>query len=76
MTATSSSGRPKVVPECTYLLTAAGAADVIVTELSVFRIVDGELRLTELIDGASLEDVEAVTSAPFVVTLEESHVGG
>jgi 3-oxoacid CoA-transferase B subunit len=76
MTATSSSGRPKVVPECTYPLTAAGVADVIVTELSVFRIVDGELRLTELLDGASLDDVTAVTSAPFVVALEESHVGG
>ena len=42
----------------------------------MFRRVDGELRLTELLDGTSLEDVEAVTTAPFVVALEESHVGG
>jgi 3-oxoacid CoA-transferase len=73
MTATSSRGEPKVVAECTYPLTAAGAVDVIVTELSVFRLQDGELRLTELLDGATLDDVAAVTTAPFVVSLEESH---
>lgn len=75
MTATSSDGRPKVVAECSYPLTAAGAADVIVTELGVFRLTDGELRLTELLDGATVEDVAAVTSARFAVTLEESHAG-
>jgi 3-oxoacid CoA-transferase B subunit len=73
MTATSSRGEPKVVSECTYPLTAAGAADVIVTELSVFRLVGGELHLTELLEGATLDDVAAVTTAPFVVAMEESH---
>ena len=74
MTATSSRGEPKVVERCTYPLTAAGAVDVVVTELSVFRRVDGALHLTELLDGATVEDVGAVTTAPFVVALEESHV--
>jgi 3-oxoacid CoA-transferase B subunit len=73
MTATSSRGEPKVVAECGYPLTAAGAADVIVTELCVFRIRDGELHLTELLGGASADDVAAVTGAPFVLALEESH---
>jgi 3-oxoacid CoA-transferase len=75
MTATSSRGDPKVVAECSYPLTAAGAVDVIVTELSVFRRRDGELHLTELLDGATLDDVAAVTTAPFTVSLEEIHVG-
>jgi 3-oxoacid CoA-transferase len=61
------------VAACTYPLTAAGVADVIVTELSVFRLVDGELRLTELLGGATVDDVKDVTDAPFVVALEESH---
>ena len=74
MTATSSGGEPKVVAECRYPLTAAGVADVIVTELSVFRFVDGELRLTELLGDATVDDVAAVTTAPFVVSLEESRV--
>jgi 3-oxoacid CoA-transferase len=73
MTATSSRGEPKVVADCTYPLTAAGAVDVVITELSVFRLQDGELRLTELLDGATVDDVAAVTTAPFVVSLEGSH---
>jgi 3-oxoacid CoA-transferase B subunit len=73
MTATSSRGEPKVVADCSYPLTAAGAVDVIVTELSVFRLVDGELHLTELLGDATLDDVEEVTEAPFVVSLVESH---
>jgi 3-oxoacid CoA-transferase len=74
MTSTSSRGEPKVVERCTYPLTAAGAVDVVVTELSVFRRIDGALHLTELLDGATVVDVAAVTTAPFVVALEESHV--
>jgi len=67
MTATSSGGDPKVVAECTYPLTARAAVDVIITELSVFRIRDGALVLSELLDGATEQDVRAVTSAAFTV---------
>lgn len=70
MTSTSSTGEPKLVPECTYPLTARGAADVVVTELGVFRLRDGRLELTELLDGATVEDVRSVTTAPFEVRLE------
>ena len=73
MTATSASGDPKVVEACTYPLTASKAADVIVTELSVFRLRDGLLTLTELLGGATVDDVEAVTAASFTVALEEAH---
>jgi 3-oxoacid CoA-transferase len=73
MTATSSRGEPKVVADCSYPMTAAGVADVIVTERSVFRLVDGALHLTELLGGSTVEDVKEVTEAPFVVALEESH---
>ena len=69
MTATSSSGEPKVVERCTYPLTAAGAVDVVVTELSVFRILEHRLVLTELLGDATVADVEAVTGAAFTVLL-------
>ena len=69
MTARSSSGEPKVVERCTYPLTAAAAVDTIVTELCVFRRVEGRLCLTELLDGAGVADVEAVTTARFDVVL-------
>jgi 3-oxoacid CoA-transferase B subunit len=71
MTATSSAGEPKVVAECTYPLTARGAADVVVTELSVFRLREGALVLTELLGDATVEQVRAATGAPFDVDLED-----
>ncbi len=70
MTATSSSGEPKVVASCTYPLTARAAVDVVVTDLSVFRVREGSLVLTELLGGASVDDVAAATGAPFEVDLE------
>jgi 3-oxoacid CoA-transferase B subunit len=71
MTATSSGGEPKVVAECTYPLTARGAADVVITELSVFRLRDGALVLTELLGDATVEHVRAATGASFGIDLED-----
>ena len=48
------------------------AGYVVITELAVFRIRDGELHLTELLDDATPTDVAAVTSAPYVVDLEDA----
>jgi 3-oxoacid CoA-transferase B subunit len=70
MTATSSDGAPKIVSDCTHPLTARGAADVVVTELAVFRLRDGALVLTEVHGGATIDDVRAVTGAPFDVDVE------
>jgi 3-oxoacid CoA-transferase B subunit len=67
MTSRSSSGEPKVVDRCTYPLTAPGVVDTIVTELAVFRRTGGQLRLVELLDGATVEDVAAATTARFAV---------
>ena len=71
MTATSSTGEPKVVSECTYPLTARAAADVVVTELSVFRLRDGALVLTDLLGDATVDQVRAATGAPFEIHLED-----
>jgi 3-oxoacid CoA-transferase subunit B len=70
MMSTSSSGEPKLVSECAYPLTARGAVDVVITELAVFRFRDRSLFLTELLDGATVEEIESVTTAPFTVALE------
>ena len=71
MTSTSSTGEPKIVRECTYPLTARGVADVVVTELAVFRYREGTLVLTELLDDATVDEVRAATGAPFDVDLED-----
>lgn len=75
MTATSSRGEPKVVPVCTYPLTAKAAVDVVITELCVFRVRQGALVLVELLAGAVTDDVRAVTAAEFSVDLEVTHAG-
>ena len=70
MTHASRDGKSKIVPSCTLPLTATNAVDVIITELAVFRFCDGRLTLTELLDGASLEEVKAKTDALFEIALE------
>ena len=57
------------MPACTLPLTATNAVDVIITELAVFRFVAGQLTLTELLPGATLDAVRAQTSARFVERL-------
>jgi 3-oxoacid CoA-transferase B subunit len=70
MLSTTPAGEPKLVRECTFPLTAPSAVDVVVTELAVFRFRGPELVLTELLDGVSLDEVEAVTEASYTVDLE------
>ena len=69
MTHASRDGQSKIVPSCTLPLTATNAVDVIITELAVFRFCDGRLTLTELLEGASLEEVKAKTDALFEIAL-------
>ena len=69
MTATTPAGEPKLVPACTLPLTASGVVKGVITEHAVFRLVDGELVLTELLDGATAETVAAETSARYRVAL-------
>jgi 3-oxoacid CoA-transferase len=69
MTHTASGGAPKIVPECTLPLTARGVVDVVITDLAVFRFEEGRLTLTELMPGATLEEVRAKTAAPFAERL-------
>ncbi|MEE8248828.1 MAG: 3-oxoacid CoA-transferase [Gammaproteobacteria bacterium] len=70
MTHMSRDGKPKLVTECTLPLTATHAVDVLITDLAKFRFVDGEVRLVQLMPGATLEDVQKNTAAEYVVALE------
>jgi 3-oxoacid CoA-transferase B subunit len=70
MTSTTPAGEAKLVRECTFPLTAREAADVVVTESAVFRIRNGSPVLTELLGGATLDDVRRATEARYVVELE------
>ena len=70
MTHVDGKGRPKIVPQCTLPLTAQRVVSMIITDWAVFEFVDGQLTLTELMPGATLEQVRAGTSARFLEKLQ------
>jgi 3-oxoacid CoA-transferase subunit B len=62
-------GQPKIVPECTFPLTGRACVTRIYTDLAVFHVVDGTLRLVECAPGVSPDDVRARTAAPYTEDL-------
>ncbi len=69
MTHASREGQSKIVPQVTLPVTARGAVKMVITELAVFRFIDGQLALTELMPGATLEQVRRLTGARFTEQL-------
>lgn len=67
---TTKDGQPKILKECTYPVTSSRQVDMIITELAVFKFIDGKMVLTELMPGATLEEVRAKTEAEYEVALE------
>ena len=69
MTHRERGGASKVKQRCTLPLTARRVVDVLITDLGVFRFVDGDMRLTALMPDVELAEVQAATEANFVVSL-------
>ena len=63
---TSKHGEPKLLQECTLPLTGKAVVDRIITNLGVFDVVEGGLRIVELADGVSEDEVRAATEATLV----------
>ena len=63
---TSKSGESKLLRECTLPLTGKGVVDRIITNLGVFDVVPGGLKLVELADGVTEAEVRAATEATLV----------
>jgi 3-oxoacid CoA-transferase len=68
MTHTNPDGSSKIVPMCKLPLTSSSAVDLIITDLAVFEVGQG-LVLTELMPGATLDQVRQATTAEFEVRL-------
>ena len=51
----------KILPECTLPLTGVGVVNRIITNLGVFDVTDDGLKIVELADDVSREDVDAAT---------------
>lgn len=66
----SKKGDPKLLHECALPLTGKQVVDMVITNLGVFKIDRGKgMRLIELADGVSLDDVKAQTEATFDVAV-------
>ena len=63
---TSKSGAPKLLKTCTLPLTGQRVVDRIITNLGVFDVVEGGLRIVELADNVDLEIVQAATDATLI----------
>ncbi|WP_339108196.1 CoA transferase subunit B [Thioclava sp. GXIMD4216] len=59
-------GESKVLKACTLPLTGTGVVDRIITNLGVLDVVEGGLKLVELADGISEEELRAATEATLV----------
>jgi 3-oxoacid CoA-transferase subunit B len=62
-------GRPKIVEECTFPLTGRRVVTRVYTDLAVFGMADGRLRLAECAPGVTREAVRARTAARYAENL-------
>lgn len=57
-------GAPRLVERCGYPLTAPGAVDRIYTDLAVIDVTPRGLAVVEMVDGMTLDSLQAMTGAP------------
>lgn len=63
---TNKKGESKLLKACTLPLTGTQVVNRIITNLGVFDIADGGIKVVELADGVTMADVEAATEANLV----------
>ena len=64
---TAAHNEPKIVPACTLTLTAPHCVDMIVSDVGVFQLADGNVILTENAPGWTIEMIQAITGVPLKV---------
>jgi acetate CoA/acetoacetate CoA-transferase beta subunit len=67
MSHTSKDGKSKIVNECTYPITSTRSIDLIITELAVFKIVNQQLILMEMMPAVTIEEIREKTDADFII---------
>jgi 3-oxoacid CoA-transferase subunit B len=63
---TDKSGNPKLLRHCTLPLTGLKCVDRVITNLGVFDVVEGGLRIAEMAPGVTSEEIRAKTEARMV----------
>ena len=64
---TNKAGETKLLKECSLPLTGKGCVDRVITTLGVFDVVEDGLKLVELADGVTLEEIAEKTEAKYTV---------
>lgn len=65
---TDKKGNPKIVKQCAFPLTGPACVSRIITELGVFDVDFAHgLKLIEIADGVTVDEIKAKTEAPFAV---------
>ena len=62
-THTTKAGEPKLLPRCTYPLTAAGVVDRVYTDLAVLDVTGQGFLVREMVAGLGRDDLQGVTAA-------------
>ncbi|WP_336033734.1 3-oxoacid CoA-transferase subunit B [Geodermatophilus sp. FMUSA9-8] len=60
---TTKAGEPKLVPRCSYPLTAAGVVDRVYTDLAVLDVTAEGFLVREMVAGLGPDDLQGVTAA-------------
>ena len=63
-------GTCKIVPECTLPLTGQGCVTTIYTDIAVLDLVDDRVVLRELIEGITLQTLQAETEVELIVSTQ------
>ena len=63
---TNKNGDSKLLKKCSLPLTGSKVVDRIITNLGVFDIVEGGIKVVELADDVTMDEVEAATAATLV----------
>jgi 3-oxoadipate CoA-transferase beta subunit len=61
-------GSPKLTASCSYPLTAAGVVSRVYTDVATFHLAAGEVRVTDLVHGVSVENMSRVINTRLVPT--------
>mmetsp|Transcript_23131 Transcript_23131/g.33848 ORF Transcript_23131/g.33848 Transcript_23131/m.33848 type:complete len:94 (+) Transcript_23131:1-282(+) len=59
-------GEAKLLKECTLPLTGKSVVDMIITDLGVFDVVEGGLKVVKLAPDVTMDEVKAKTEAALV----------
>ena len=61
-------GKPKIVKNCSYPLTSSGCVKRIFTDLAIIDVSDAGLTVIGMMDGLSLEELQAITEPTLVLS--------